>query len=217
MRMIQLKLLALLILLVMPFFAYTNLVQNGDFYADDNNGTSNNSNPDLNIADWSGITGALVIGQNENSQNGQNGQCYPNLSETCIYFKQNSLQTTQMVSQTLPLSTVPGIIYEVALDASGLGTESGFSTFIVKFGNQMRDVTSTIFDNMISPVQISFLANSSATSLEFDVDTNEGGQYWVSGVNVFPVSTVPEPSTWLLLGSGIIMLPLVARKKAVLQ
>jgi hypothetical protein len=134
------------------------------------------------------------------------------------YFRCNNNNYTIM-SQSL--ATIPGQLYDISFSASNTGTSAdGNSTRVLLGGTTLFDQGLNTGSYNWQSFTESFTATSASTLLQFEV-YNDPAQTFLDDISVRaasqapPTSSVPEPSSLALLGSGLAgLIPIIRKRRS---
>lgn len=201
MSTVHFKLIAFLAILAMPVVAYSNIVSNPYFDPSDTTSWA--------INDSSNMTQEVTYDETN---------CLFLSTPSCLQSSANPNAAT--ISQSL--TTTPGTLYSISFIASANTTNSSSNQIFELYFNGTDISVSgnlapflNVTANVDSPFEPVYSATSTGdmTTIQFDI-LNDVGTYYVSDVFVSPAiaPVVPEPSTWLTLGSALMIVPFALRK-----
>lgn len=132
------------------------------------------------------------------------------------YFR---CQNNQYTIMTQYVTTTPGQLYNISFRGANTGTGTVMNSTRILFGG------TTVFDQGIgtgnydwTAYTTSGVATAASTMFQFEV-YNDPAQTFIDDISVTaatstPTSTVPEPNSLALVGSGLIgLIPLIRRRR----
>ncbi len=167
--------------------AHANLVTNGDF-----------ESSDLNLTGWTVSNGAQIL---PSTAPVIDGNVSAQLGDT---------PSPGTLSQVLP--TINGTTYTISFLLQNFDNFSSNSFAVTFGGDTLLALTNAGPDN--APVPESFTDTPGANATLAFTDTNDNSFWLLDDVVVTPVQTgVPEPSTIALIGGGLLITGLAARRR----
>ncbi|HEV2677093.1 MAG TPA: PEP-CTERM sorting domain-containing protein [Aliidongia sp.] len=175
--------LSLTLTMALPSLAHADLVTNGGFEADDASG-----GPVTPPSGWTVVGSNPSIGVDDSNPN-------TGLNEAFL----GTIGTTGTLQQTL--TTVAGTTYTISFALENGDPTGGLSSFAADFGGLLLSDTFATLPTSYNTYSFTATATGTSTVLAF-TEQNDNSNWFLDDVSVTAASTtVPEPSTMLLLGS----------------